>query len=74
MLPGGLQKGAGSLSFTLVCIPKGMHRCPRVRDNHMAASFYKKPICRDENLFIVRLKTKLGRMFWGHIVMRGRSQ
>ena len=32
-----LQKGAGGLSFTMVCVPKGMHRCPRVRDNHMAA-------------------------------------
>jgi len=51
----GLQKGAGGLSSTMVCIPKGMHRSPRVRDNHMAASFYEKPICRDENLFIVCL-------------------
>ena len=38
MTPVGLQKGAGGLSFTVVCVPKGMHRCPRVRDNHMAAS------------------------------------
>ena len=33
----GLQKGADGLSFTMVCIPKGMHSCPRVRDKHMAA-------------------------------------
>jgi len=25
----GLQKGADGLSFTVVCIPKGMHCCPR---------------------------------------------
>jgi len=25
------------LSFTMVCIPKGMHGHPRVRDNYMAA-------------------------------------
>jgi len=56
MTPVGLQKGAGGLSFTVVCVPKGMHRCPRVRDNHTAASFCKKPICSDENLFIVRLR------------------
>jgi len=37
-MPVGLQKGASGLSFTVVCIPKGMHRCPRVRDNHTAAS------------------------------------
>ena len=35
--PVGLQEGAGGLSFTVVCIPKGMHRCPRVRDNQTAA-------------------------------------
>jgi len=33
----GLQKGADGLSFTAVCIPMGMHCCPRVRDKHMAA-------------------------------------
>ena len=33
----GLQKGADGLSFTVVCVPKGMHRCPRVRDKHTAA-------------------------------------
>jgi len=37
MAPVGLQEGAGGLSFTAVCIPKGMHRCSRVRDNHTAA-------------------------------------
>ena len=58
MMPVGLQKGAGGLSFTVVCVPKGMHRCPRVRDNHTAASFYEKPICRDENLFICEWLSK----------------
>jgi len=33
----GLQKGADGLSFTVVCVPKGMHCCPRVRDEHTAA-------------------------------------
>ena len=33
----GLQKGANGLSFTMVCVPKGMHRRPRVRDEHTAA-------------------------------------
>ena len=35
--PGGLQEGAGGLSFTMVCVPEGMHCHPRVRDKHMAA-------------------------------------
>jgi len=35
--PVGLQEGAGGLSFTMVCIPVGMHGHPRVRNNHMAA-------------------------------------
>jgi len=35
--PGGLQEGAGGLSFTVVCVPKGMHCRPRVRDEHTAA-------------------------------------
>ena len=33
----GLQKGADGLSFTVVCVPKGMHCSPRVRDEHTAA-------------------------------------
>jgi len=33
----GLQKGADGLSFTVVCVPKGMHCRPRVRDEHTAA-------------------------------------
>jgi len=37
MAPVGLQEGAGGLSFTMVCIPKGMHSHPRVRDDYMAA-------------------------------------
>jgi len=37
--PVGLQEGAGRLSFTMVCIPKGMHSRPRVRDDYMAAVF-----------------------------------
>jgi len=37
MAPVGLQEGAGGLSFTVVCVPVGMHGCPRVRDNHTAA-------------------------------------
>jgi len=51
--PVGLQKGAGGLSFTVLCFPKGMHRSPRVRDNHTAAVLYeklKKTVGRDENL------------------------
>jgi len=36
--PVGLQEGAGGLSFAVVCIPKGMHSCPRVRANYTAAS------------------------------------
>jgi len=40
--PVGLQEGAGGLSFTMVCIPVGMHGRPRVRDNHMAAVLYEK--------------------------------
>ena len=59
MTPVGLQKGAGGLSFTVVCVPKGMHRSPRVRDNHTAAVLYeklKKTVGRDENLFIVSVK------------------
>ena len=39
-----LQKGADRLSFTVVCIPKGMHCCPRVRDVHMAAVLVEKMI------------------------------
>jgi len=35
--PVGLQEGAGGLSFTVVCIPKGMHDWPRIRDDYMAA-------------------------------------
>jgi len=35
--PVGLQEGAGGLSFTMVCFPVGMHGCPRVRDDYMAA-------------------------------------
>jgi len=42
------------VDFSLWCaIPKGMHRCPRVRDNHMAAVLYeKKTVGRDENLLL----------------------
>ena len=36
--PVGLQEGAGGQSFTVLCFPKGMHSCPRVRDNYTAAS------------------------------------
>jgi len=57
--PVGLQEGAGGLSFTVLCFPKGMHRSPRVRDNHTAAVLYvklKKTVGRDENLFIVSVK------------------
>jgi len=54
--PVGLQEGAGGLSFTVLCFPKGMHRSPRVRDNHMAAVLYEKTVGRDENLFIVSVK------------------
>jgi len=32
-----LQKGADGLSFTVVCVPEGMHCRPRVRDEHTAA-------------------------------------
>ena len=42
MAPVGLQEGAGGLSFTVVCIPVGMHRRPRVRDNHTAVVLYEK--------------------------------
>ena len=35
----GLQKGADGLSFTVVCVPKGMHCRPRVRDEHTAALY-----------------------------------
>jgi len=52
MAPVGLQEGAGGLSFTMVCIPKGMHSCPRVRDDYMAAVFYEKKVCRDESLLL----------------------
>jgi len=31
--PVGLQEGAGGQHFTMLCFPKGMHSCPRVRDN-----------------------------------------
>jgi len=51
--PVGLQEGAGGLSFTVLCFPKGMHRSPRVRDNHTAAVLYeklKKTVGRNENL------------------------
>jgi len=48
--PVSLQEGAGGLSFTVLCFPKGMHRCPRVRDNHMAAVLYEKMVGRNENL------------------------
>jgi len=37
--PVGLQEGTHGQSFTMLCFPKGMHRCPRVRGNHMAAVF-----------------------------------
>jgi len=36
--PVGLQEGAGGQSFTVLCFPKGMLNCPRVRDNYTAAS------------------------------------
>ena len=42
--PVGLQEGAGGLSCTVVCIPKGMHGRPRVRDDYMAAVFDEKMI------------------------------
>jgi len=42
--PVGLQEGAGGLSFTMVCIPKGMHSHPRVRDDYTAAVFDEKTI------------------------------
>jgi len=32
--PVGLQEGAGGQSSTVFCIPKGIHGCPRVRDNY----------------------------------------
>ena len=31
--PVGLQEGAGGISFTMVCVPVGMHSHPRVRDD-----------------------------------------
>ncbi len=34
--PVGLQEAAGG-QFTVLCFPKGMHSCPRVRDNNTAA-------------------------------------
>jgi len=40
--PVGLQEGAGGLSFTVVCIPKGMHCHPRDRDEHTAAVLVEK--------------------------------
>ncbi len=36
--PVGLQEGAGGQSFIVLCFPKGVHSCPRVRDNYTAAS------------------------------------
>ncbi len=42
--PVGLQEGAGGLSFTVVCVPKGMHGCPRVRDDYTVAVFDEKMI------------------------------
>ena len=36
--PVGLQEGEGGQSFTVLCFRKGMHCCPRVRDNYTAAS------------------------------------
>jgi len=42
--PVSLQKGAGGLSFTVVCVPKGMHCRPRVRDEHTAAVFDEKTL------------------------------
>ena len=50
--PVGLQEGAGGLSFTVLCFPKGMHRSPRVRDNHTAAVLYEKMVGRNENLIL----------------------
>jgi len=50
--PVGLQEGAGGLSFTVLCFPKGMHSWSRVRDNYTAARLYEKTICRDENLLL----------------------
>jgi len=44
MVPVGLQEEAGGLSFTMVCIPKGMHSCPRGRDEHMAACSIEETI------------------------------
>jgi len=73
MMPVGLQKGAGRLSFTMVCVPKGMHRCPRVRDNHTAASSVRSRFAVLKTYYCV-IKTKLGQMSWNHIVARGRSQ
>jgi len=32
--PVGLQEGAGGQSSTVLCVPKGMHSCPRVRENY----------------------------------------
>ena len=40
----GLQKGADGLSFTVVCVPKGMHCRPRVRDEHTAAVLVEKTL------------------------------
>ena len=51
--PVGLQEGAGGLSFTVVCVPKGMHCRPRVRDEHTAAVLLEETLLQDENLFIV---------------------
>ena len=47
-----LQEGADGLSFTVVCIPKGMHCHPRVRDKHTAACSMGRDDCSAENLLL----------------------
>jgi len=50
--PVGLQEGAGGLSFTMVCFPKGMHSCPRVRDSYTAVKSLEVDDHRNENLLL----------------------
>jgi len=44
--------GADGQSSTVLCIPKGMHGCPRVRDNTTAVSHYEVDDYRIGNIIL----------------------
>jgi len=65
MAPVGLQEGAGGLSFTMVCVPKGMHGHPRDRDEHMAACSIEEMIAVLKTFVSVKRTKAKDESIWG---------